>query len=74
MLGFSFLWVWPRWFRRLSHLSEREEFRSDHAKLSTLSRAALRVAQLLLRPLVVTRAEGHYAKLIVDERIIERDL
>ena len=31
-----FLWVWSRWFKRLSHLSEREELRPD---LDTLSKS-----------------------------------
>ena len=38
----SFLWVWPRWFRRLSHLSEREELRPDLDTLSTLGSASLK--------------------------------
>ena len=37
----SFLWVWPRLFKRLSHLSERDELRPDLDTLSTLSRASL---------------------------------
>ena len=37
----SFLLVWPRMLRRLSHLSEREELGPDLDTLSTLSRASL---------------------------------
>ena len=32
------------------------------------------IVQVFLRPLVVTRAKGRHAKLVEDERIIERDL
>ena len=38
----SFLCAWPRLFRRISHLSEREELRPVLDTLSTLSRATLR--------------------------------
>ena len=38
----SLLRVWPRWFKRLSHLSEREELRPDLDTLSTLSSESLR--------------------------------